>query len=235
MKTMKTMKNDAIAAPAAGPEETDLDTAADLPAVATASRSETSMNGATSGLLRKPKDRKKRRRGPGARRQSLVTRNPEELESELREAYFSSAGWVALRYEVGVEEVIDHLRRTGLHHAARPGSAIQYVEDVVLASAAIAGNSRAWHDLEQVFVQPLTRTCSAHLGEQEAMVHVRRFLNDLRVSTASRAGGLEGYAGRQPLRVWLVDRLLGELEQSSPQVGVRLDAHAVTRRLRLVD
>ncbi|MED5506846.1 MAG: hypothetical protein VX684_03305, partial [Planctomycetota bacterium] len=90
MKTMKTMKNDAIAAPAAGPEETDLDTAADLPAVETATRSETSMNGATSGLLRKPKGGKKRRCGPGARRQSLVTRNPEELESELREAYFSS-------------------------------------------------------------------------------------------------------------------------------------------------
>ena len=195
------------------------------------------MNSTQTGLLAKPNNKKKR---PATRRRhSLVLRNPEELESESREAYFSSAGWVAMRYEVGVEEVIDHLRRSGLHHASRPGTATQYVEDVVLITAASTGHSRAWHDLEQVFSQPLTRTCTLHLSDQEAVMYVRRFISELRDTTlaasATRDRGLFGYDGLRPLRVWLVDRLLEQLEQDGPEVRVRLEPGQGSARLRLAD
>ena len=199
---------------------------------------ETSMNSASGGVIEKTKTRKKKR--PASRRRSsLVARNPEELESELREAYFSAAGWVALRYETGVEEVIDHLRRNGLHRALRPQSAIQYMEDAVLATAALKGNARAWHDLEQVFSQPLTRTCTLHLSDQEAIIHVRRFITELKRATLARKDrrdrGLLDYDGLRPLRVWLVDRLLAQLEAEGPEVRIRLQDERTTARLRLAD
>ncbi len=196
------------------------------------------MNSAQGGVLQKTSRKKKR---PATRRRhSLVVRNPEELESELREAYFSAAGWVALRYEVGVEEVIDHLRRSGLHHAPRPHASIQYVEDVVLATAAIKKHARAWYDLEQVFAQPLTRTCTLHLSDQEAVVYVRQFLSTLQNVTAtpeqaSEDRGLHDYDGLRPLRGWLVDRLLGQLEAEGPEVRIRLQDDRSNARLRLAD
>ena len=194
------------------------------------------MNSTQGGLLAKPR---KKKRQSTRRRHSLVVRNPEELESEIRESYFSSAGWVALRYEIGVEEVIDHLRRSGLHHANRPSTATQYVEDVVLITAASTGNSRAWHDLEQVFSQPLTRTCTLHLSDQEAVIYVRRFISELRTTTlaaeSTRDQGLFTYDGLRPLRVWLVDRLLEQLEQDGPEVRIRLEPDQGTTRLRLAD
>ena len=197
---------------------------------------ETRMNSTQGSLLAKPK---KKKRPATRRRHSLVVRNPEELESEIRESYFASAGWVALRYEIGVEAVIDHLRRSGLHHASRPSTATQYVEDVVLITAASRGNSRAWHDLEQVFSQPLTRTCTLHLSDQEAVIFVRRFISELRSTTlaaeSTRDQGLFTYDGLRPLRVWLVDRLLEQLEQDGPDVRIRLEPDQGTARLRLAD
>jgi hypothetical protein len=183
------------------------------------------MNSASGGVIEKTKNRKKKR--PASRRRSsLVARNPEELESELREAYFSAAGWVALRYETSVEEVIDHLRRNGLHRAHRPQSSIQYVEDTVLATAALKGNARAWYDLEQVFSQPLTRTCTLHLSDQEAIIHVRRFITELNQATLAKDDrsdrGLLDYDGQRPLRIWLVDRLLAQFEAEGPEVRIRL-------------
>ena len=83
--------------------ETDTRTGAGTPPTSTAATSgthgrETRMNSTQTGLLAKPN--KKKKRPATRRRHSLVLRNPEELESELREAYFSAAGWVAMRYEV---------------------------------------------------------------------------------------------------------------------------------------
>ena len=144
------------------------------------------------------------------------------------------------RTEVGgVINVIDHLRRNGLHRALRPQSAIQYMEDAVLATAALKGNARAWHDLEQVFSQPLTRTCTLHLSDQEAIIHVRRFITELKRATLARKDrrdrGLLDYDGLRPLRVWLVDRLLAQLEAEGPEVRIRLQDERTTARLRLAD
>ena len=54
---------------------------------------------------------------------------------------------------------------------------LDLVEDTVLATAALKGNARAWHDLEQVFSQPLTRTCTLHLSDQGAPGLPRGFLS----------------------------------------------------------
>ena len=185
----------------------------------------------------------------------LASMEPEELESSIREAYFAIASWVAIRYDVEIEEVIDHLRRAGVHSAARPGAAVHYVEDIVLAVAASRGNPQAWSDAAQIFDLTLVRACSLRLPEQEAAIYVRRFLGALERETLHEAidpvgredaeyddepcpgdGGLRAYAGLRPLRVWLTDRLLAQLEREVPSMRVRLKAHdSAEQMLRLAD
>lgn len=189
----------------------------------------------------------------------LSSCTPEELESGIRKAYFAIASWVAFRYDIQVDEVVTHLRAAGVHTATRPGAAIQYVEDIVLAVAACQANNQAWHDLCQVFDLTLVRACSLRLPEHESIVYVRRFLGKLKQETIEYCaipgapaiedasdekyddeplegdGGLRAYAGLRPLRVWLTDRLLAQLEQEVPAMRVRLEPSCAAADLKLVD
>ena len=189
------------------------------------------------------------------KKKRLSSIDPEELESSIREAYFAIASWVAIRYDVEIDDVIEHLRRSGVHSAARPGAAVHYVEDIVLAVAACQGNMQAWTDAAQIFDLTLVRACSLRLPEQDAVVYVRRFLADLERETldlnivptrpegavyddepAEGDGGLRAYAGLRPLRVWLTDRLLAQLEREVPSMRVRLEpTDSVETLLRLAD
>jgi hypothetical protein len=194
--------------------------------------------------------RTKRRRARAQR--SLPAENRAKLESEIREAYFAIASWVALRYAVEVDDVIRHLRNAGVHEMPRTRSVVQYVEDIVLAVAATQGNLQAWTDMAQVFELTLLRTCALRLPDEEAVLYVRRFVLELERETmapetelsaqslswsartsdgetfdddpAEGDGGLRAYAGRRPLRVWLTDRLLVKLEQDAPNMRVQLDS-----------
>ena len=201
-------------------------------------------------------------KGPGSvtgasttfKNRRLSAIEPEELESSIREAYFAIASWVALRYDVEIDEVIEHLRRAGVHSAARPGAAVHYVEDIVLAVAATQGNRQARSDAAQIFDLTLVRACSLRLPEQESVMYVRRFLADLERETldtsilpvrsedavyddepAEGDGGLRAYAGLRPLRVWLTDRLLAQLEREVPSMRVQLAPMGEPSSLRLAD
>lgn len=184
----------------------------------------------------------------------LTAIGPEELESSIREAYFAIASWVAIRYDVEVDDVISHLQRAGVHTATRPGAAVQYVEDIVLAVAACQGNRQAWIDAAQIFDLTLIRACSLRLPEQDAVMYVRRFMTDLEQETLGAwtepvrsedavyddepmdgDGGLRAYAGLRPLRVWLTDRLLAQLEREVPSMRVHLPALGEPSSLRLAD
>lgn len=189
----------------------------------------------------------------------LTMRDPEELESAIRKSYFAIASWVALRYDIEVDEVIEHLRTAGVHAANRPGAAIQYVEDIVLAVAACRGNKQAWQDITQVFDLTLVRACSLRLADHDSVVYVRRFLGTLKQETLDHCavpgapacsdaseevfddepfegdGGLRAYAGLRPLRVWLTDRLLAQLEQDVPGMRVRLEPACAAADLKLAD
>ena len=58
-------------------------------------------------------------KGPGSvtgapttfKNRRLSAIEPEELESSIREAYFAIASWVAIRYDVEIDEVIKNLIR----------------------------------------------------------------------------------------------------------------------------
>ena len=123
----------------------------------------------------------------------LTAMGPEELESSIREAYFAIASWVALRYDVQIDDVIGHLQRAGVHNATRPAAAVQYVEDVVLAVAACQGNRQAWLDAAQIFDKLARRGCYVMLSNSDCDV-VRELYAGWRIETvyASRAINSKG-------------------------------------------
>ena len=184
-------------------------------------------NGVTTSIRSKTTEPKpKSRPSKRNRRRKKQFNDPDQLESEIRQAYFSAASWVAMRYSVSVEDLIEHLRRGGLHHAARPSSASQYVEDIVLSVAICQGSEQAWSDLRQVFDLTLTRACTLSMSEQDAMVFVQKFLSDLADATEHHIdsseqsedaievdAGLHDYIGLVPLRVWLTNRILATLDE----------------------
>ena len=134
------------------------------------------------------------------RRRKKQFTDPDQLESEIRQAYFSAASWVAIRYSVSVEDLIDHLRAGGLHHAARPMSASQYVEDIVLCVAICNGCKQAWNDLRQVFDLTLSRACTLTMSEQDSMVFVQKFLSDLAEDTERACGQERAARGTRETR-----------------------------------
>ena len=169
------------------------------------------------------------------RRRKKQFKDPDQFESEMRQAYFSAASWVAIRYSVSIEDLIDHLRAGGIHFAPRPNTAIQYVEDIVLCVAICKGSKQAWNDLRQVFDLTLNRACTLTMSEQDAVVYVQKFLSELAEATEHGADatartqgapeetsdpmpmqddtGLRGYIGLLPLRVWLTNKILANLEE----------------------
>ena len=194
------------------------------------------------------------------RRRKKQFTDPDQLESEIRQAYFSAASWVAIRYSVSVEDLIDHLRAGGLHHAARPMSASQYVEDIVLCVAICNGSKQAWSDLRQVFDLTLSRACTLTMSEQDSMVFVQKFLSDLAEDTeracesaretrddltdgatheahACEDAGLRDYIGLVPLRVWLTNKILATLEDMPlpESVPATDNGRAARPLLQLVD
>ena len=194
------------------------------------------------------------------RRRKKQFTDPDQLESEIRQAYFSAASWVAIRYSVSVEDLIDHLRAGGLHHAPRPMSATQYVEDIVLCVAICNGSKQAWNDLRQVFDLTLSRACTLTMSEQDSMVFVQKFLSDLAEDTeracesaretrddltdgatheahACEDAGLRDYIGLVPLRVWLTNKILATLEEMPLPESIPATDNGRTARpsLQLVD
>lgn len=194
------------------------------------------------------------------RRRKKQFTDPDQLESEIRQAYFSSASWVAIRYSVSVEDLIDHLRAGGLHHAARPMTASQYVEDIVLCVAICNGCKQAWNDLRQVFDLTLSRACTLTMSEQDSIVFVQKFLSELAEDTeraceheraaretraddatheahASEDAGLRDYIGLVPLRVWLTNKILATLEEMPlpESVPATDNGRAARPLLQLVD
>ena len=101
--------------------------------------------------------------------------------------------------------------------------------DVAVASAAVRGSAEAWR-LVDAHAPLLTRALDGLRAGDHPAAAAKRFLDRVRVDTACEAEvphNLRRYRGDRPLRVWLVDRLLGahasELRgPATPAASVRL-------------
>lgn len=152
---------------------------------------------------------------------------PKALVDRIRREWFARAGGVAIRYGVLVDEAIGHLQAANLAETPGPARALSFLEDLVCAVACVRGHPGAWQDLWERHESILLRASRLRLDDVEAVLATRRFWRELHAVTTlpatDRAGlpGLESfppslveYVGVRPLRVWLSDRLLEQIERN---------------------
>lgn len=152
---------------------------------------------------------------------------PRALVDRIRREWFARAGGVASRYGVLLDEAIGHLHAANLAETPGPARALSFLEDLVCAVACVRGHPGAWQDLWERHESILLRASRLRLADVEAVLATRRFWRELHAVTtlpaADRAGlpGLESlppslaeYVGVRPLRVWLSDRLLEQIERN---------------------
>jgi hypothetical protein len=184
------------------------------------------------------------------------------IAAAIREEYFAEAGELAMRYGIGVCDVIEHLERAGLARMPRPERALEHIKCAVHASALAKGVAQAWADLITALGPGFDRACAGRLDPVEGIAFARRFWLDLRASTLEsglesgdrtntgsrrrrreirrprgvRAPDLRTFAATRPMRYWLAERLLGSLETElgrAASAAERLDTVEEVRTLRI--
>jgi hypothetical protein len=181
---------------------------------------------------------------------------PKALVDRIRREWFARAGSVAVRYGVLLDEAIDHLRRANLAETPGPARALSFLEDLVCSVACVRGHPGAWQDLWERHESILLRASRLRLGDVESVLATRRFWRELHAVTTLSESDREGladrdglppslaeYVGVRPLRVWLSDRLLEQIDRQlvslrfeRPVRRPAADAEATGPvRMRLVD
>lgn len=151
---------------------------------------------------------------------------PRALVDRIRREWFARAAGVATRYGVLVDEALAHLKGANLAETPGPARALSFLEDLVCAVACTRGHPGAWQDLWERHESILLRASRLRLGDVDAVLATRRFWRELHAVTtlpaADRAGlpdraalppSLSEYVGVRPLRVWLSDRLLEQVDR----------------------
>ena len=174
------------------------------------------------------------------------------MRDSIRQAFFAEAGAAAAKYGVTLEQVFAHLEvadefmrleaTSNRNHRVNkiPG----LINDLVLATACTHGIGLAWQDLREQHTHLLNRAAEMRLDEIDAILHVRRFWDEMeeqsRGNTNHAGPRMQDYPGTRPLRIWLADRVLGGLEKlarggeipTNPQRPLNIQSRTP---LRLVD
>lgn len=159
--------------------------------------------------------------------------------TRLLRAFFRDAGGLAARYRVSGHDVVEHARRLCKPQLERGTllKPVRCVGDLAVATACVLGRANAWNEL-WVFAEPsMTRAAFSRLPESPALTWTRRYWTQL--EQASRAGGPRGlarYDGARPIRLWIVEDLLGtlEAERTAGRLEIRREHLGRPLPLRLV-
>ena len=138
-----------------------------------------------------------------------------EYRSGLLRAFFHDAGPLATRYRVSGDDIANHA-----HLLARPRiergcflKPVACVADLAVATACCLGRANAWNEL-WIFAEPsMTRAAFSRLPETLALTWTRRYWTQLERISREGAGGLMNYDGSRPIKLWIVEELLGTLEE----------------------
>lgn len=175
--------------------------------------------------------------------------------NELRRAFFREAGGLALRFDVSLDDVLDHLRfafdlsllRTDALRRVAIERIAQNIEELVITIACIRGDENAWTDGIEPLRPVLIRMCELRVNEADAILHASRFIKAVKNRTFGRDGEfddgiprLQEFAGIQPLRSYLggpLFAILQDLIKDGMAVATRpsSNARAAARNLRLAD
>ena len=168
----------------------------------------------------------------------LFTADWSEHRSALLRAFFRDASQLAARYRVSGDDVANHAHRLALPQIERGGliKPVACVADIAVATACCLGRANAWNEL-WIFAEPsMTRAAFSRLPETLALTWTRRYWTQLERISREGDGGLNRYDGSRPIRLWIVEQLLGTLEEerAAGRLNIRREHLGRPIPLRLV-
>jgi len=144
-----------------------------------------------------------------------LTSDWSEYRSDLLRSFFHDAGPLATRYRVSGDDLANHAFALARPRIER-GSLLKpvaCVADLAVATACCLGRANAWNEL-WIFAEPsMTRAAFGRLPETLALTWTRRYWTQLERISRDRAGGLMNYDGSRPIKLWIVEELIGALEE----------------------
>jgi hypothetical protein len=167
-----------------------------------------------------------------------LTRDWDEYRGQLLRSFFRDAGSLAARYRVGSDDIVAHVRALCAPQIDRGNflKPVACVADLTVATACCLGRANAWNEL-WIFAEPsMTRAAFSRLPETLALTWTRRYWTRLERASRAGTGGLVPYDGSRPVRLWLVENLLGVLEdeRSAGRLEIRREHLGRPIPLRLV-
>lgn len=167
----------------------------------------------------KPSARLSARRAAALDAEATLTSDWSQYRSDLLRCFFRDAAALAARYRVSGDDVAKHA-----HDLARPRiergcllKPVPCVADLAVATACCLGRANAWNEL-WIFAEPsMTRAALGRLPETLALTWTRRYWTQLERVSREGTGGLVKYDGSRPIRLWIVEELLGTLEEERAQ------------------
>ena len=167
-----------------------------------------------------------------------LTRDWDDHRRMLLRALFREAAPLAARYRVGGGDLVEHVRALCEPQLSRGNylKPVACVADLAVATACCLGRANAWNEL-WIFAEPsMTRAAFSRLPETLALTWTRRYWSRLERASRARSGGLVSYDGSRPLRLWLVENLLGALEEerAAGRLSIRREHLGRPIPLRLV-
>lgn len=167
-----------------------------------------------------------------------LTRDWDEYRRQLLRAFFRDASSLASRYRVGGEDLVEHVRALCAPQLERGNylKPVACVPDLTVAAACCLGRANAWNEL-WIFAEPsMTRAAFSRLPETLALTWTRRYWSRLERASRDGSAGLIRYDGSRPIRLWLVENLLGTLEEerAAGRLAIRREHLGRPIPLRLV-
>ena len=167
-----------------------------------------------------------------------LTRDWDEYRTALLRSFFRDAGPLASRYRVGSDDVVAHAHALCVSQLERGCylKPVACIADLAVASACCLGRANAWNEL-WIFAEPsMTRAAFSRLPETLALTWTRRYWTGLERISRQGLGGLIRYDGSRPIRLWIVEQLLGTLEEerSAGRLEIRREHLGRPIPLRLV-
>jgi len=163
----------------------------------------------------RPSARLAAQRATQAVQAASMTSDWNDYRASLLRAFFRDAGPLAARYRVSGDDVASHIHALVKERVARNVllKPVACVGDVAVATACCLGRANAWNEL-WVFAEPsMTRAALSRLPETLALTWTRRYWTRLERLSRLGVGGLVDYDGSRPMRLWIVEQLLGTLEE----------------------
>lgn len=160
------------------------------------------------------------------------------FRSNLLRLFFRDAAALAARYRVSGDDVAAHAHALVADRIARGVllKPVPCVADLSVAAACCLGRANAWNEL-WIFAEPsMTRAAFGRLPESLALTWTRRYWTQLEKASREGTGGLINYDGSRPIRLWIVEDLIGALERerAAGRLEIRREHLGKPLPLRLV-